>query len=100
MDKNDPLFTTMFKLNRDDVSLVPVNVKGYVGYVFEKRDKEEGPLAEYYEGFFIVDFPPTSENLSKWIYEFAKIKMKPLCEVSSVTWHETPKSVSVYRGGV
>jgi len=100
MDKNDPLYTTMFKLNRDDVSLVPVNVKGYVGYVFEKRDKEEGYLSEYYEGFFIVDFPPTSENLSKWIYEFAKIKMKPLCEVSSVTWHETPKSVSVYRGGV
>ncbi len=100
MDKNDPLFNTMFKLNRDDVSLIPVNVQGYVGYVFEKGDKEEGYLSEYYEGFFIVDFPPTSENLSKWIYEFTKLKMKPLCEVSSVTWHETPKSVSVYRGGV
>ncbi len=111
MDKNDPLFATMFKLNRDDVSMIPVNVQGCVGYVFKTSDnsqqyfpdknlyeKEEGSLAEYYEGFFIVDFPPTSENLSKWIYEFAKIKMEPLCEVSSVTWHETPKSVSTYRG--
>jgi 6-pyruvoyltetrahydropterin/6-carboxytetrahydropterin synthase len=95
MDKNDPLFTTMFKPNRDDVSLIPIDGNGYV---FEMQNKIESSLAEYYEGFFIVDFPPTSENLSKWIYEFTKTKMKPLCEVSSVTWHETPKSVSVYNG--
>jgi 6-pyruvoyltetrahydropterin/6-carboxytetrahydropterin synthase len=45
-----------------------------------------------------VDFPPTSENLSKWMFDIVQKKMSELgISVSKVTWHETPKSVSTYN---
>ena len=55
-------------------------------------------LEEYYDGFLVVDFPPTSENLSKWMFDIVQKKMSELgISVSKVTWHETPKSVSTYN---
>jgi 6-pyruvoyltetrahydropterin/6-carboxytetrahydropterin synthase len=54
---------------------------------------------EVLEGYFIVDFVPTSENLSKWVYDVASYKMQKLnIRVSQVDWYETPKSRSSYRG--
>jgi 6-pyruvoyltetrahydropterin/6-carboxytetrahydropterin synthase len=54
---------------------------------------------EMYEGFVIVDFVPTSENLSKWIFDIVQEKMKPLgIKVSQVQYYETPKSQSNYYG--
>ncbi len=50
-------------------------------------------LIEKYEGMVIVDFVPTSENLTAWIMQVVKQKMKPLnIEVESVEFWETPKS--------
>ena len=52
---------------------------------------------EYYEGFMIVDFVPTSENLSSWMAELVDVKMKPLnVTVDHIDWWETPKSRSVF----
>ena len=54
-------------------------------------------LREKYEGIVFVPFPPTSENMSKWIYDMVQYKMKPLnVTVDSVQFYETPKSQSVY----
>lgn len=54
-------------------------------------------LKEKYEGFVIVDFVPTSENLSKWLFDIVTAKMKPLgIKVSRVEFFETPKSRSMY----
>jgi 6-pyruvoyltetrahydropterin/6-carboxytetrahydropterin synthase len=64
-----------------------------------KIEHDEEVQKEYYESFYFVDFPPTSECLSKWIYDFVAERMKPLkVEVASVTWYESPKSKSVYSG--
>lgn len=52
--------------------------------------------AEYFESFFIVDFPPTSEHLSKWLYNAVKFKMSALCNIDALTWWETAKSYSRY----
>ncbi len=50
-------------------------------------------LIEKYEGFVFVDFIPTSENLTAWIFEIVSKRMAPLgVEVSSVEFWETPKS--------
>lgn len=58
-----------------------------------------GPEQEFYEGFFIVDFVPTSENLCKWVYDCIEAKMSRLgVKVSHVTWNETPKSRASYSG--
>lgn len=57
------------------------------------------PEYETLEGYLIVDFIPTSENLAKWMYELVDAKMKLLgAKVSHVEWFETPKSRSIYRG--
>ncbi len=59
----------------------------------------EGPEQEFYEGFFIVDFLPTSENLSKWVFDCVDAKMKLIdVQTSRVEWFETPKSRSSYSG--
>lgn len=59
----------------------------------------EGCDREFYEGFFLVNFLPTSENLSKWIFDCVSVKMQRLgVKVSQIDWFETPKSRSSYRG--
>jgi 6-pyruvoyltetrahydropterin/6-carboxytetrahydropterin synthase len=60
------------------------------------------PEYEYYEGFMVVDFVPTSEHLSSWMAELVQSKMKALgVTVQRIEWWETPKSRSVfYRDGV
>lgn len=55
------------------------------------RDKA---LLEKYEGIVLVDFVPTSENLSGWLLSIANKKMKDLVgvRVKAVEYWETPKS--------
>lgn len=55
----------------------------------------EGPEKEFYEGFVIVDFVPTSENLCRWLFEVASAKMAGLgIKVAKLDWWETAKSRS------
>lgn len=55
------------------------------------------PIREKYEGMVFVEFVPTSENLSKWMFEIVQEKMKPLgVKVNGVQFFETPKSQSNY----
>jgi 6-pyruvoyltetrahydropterin/6-carboxytetrahydropterin synthase len=56
-----------------------------------------GPEIEVIEGYFIVDFVPTSENFAKWLYDIVVAKMTPLgVTVKSVEWCETPKTSAIY----
>ena len=102
IDHSDPLFNKMVGINFE---LKPVFVAGtdhIAGHVVN-MDKafRDLPVAdqenEYLESFFVVDFIPTSENLSKWAFELATAKMQKLgIKVSEVEWWETPKSCSRY----
>ena len=57
----------------------------------------EGPEKELYEGFVIVDFVPTSENLCRWLFNIASAKMANLgVKVVRLDLYETPKSRSSY----
>ena len=48
-----------------------------------------------YEGFIVVDFVPTSENLSAWLLNIIQEKMSQInIKVSHVEFLETPKSKS------
>ena len=51
---------------------------------------------EVYQGLVFVPFVPTSENLSKWLWEIVNEKIGHLCKVSRVQFYETPKSQSNY----
>jgi len=97
VDKQDPLYHNFIP---EDAELVPVNIKGVeapVGYTVDLNGYANLD-AEWSGSFFIVDFCPTSENLSKWMFDFTKEKMSRLAEVMRVDWHETPKSRASYRG--
>lgn len=60
--------------------------------------KLSGPEQEFFEGFFLVDFLPTSENLSKWLFECVDAKMKLInVKTKRIDWFETPKSRSSYE---
>lgn len=109
IDKNDPMFSYMVgelwnKYAKQELELVPVFVPGTIelaGYELDMsllKYKQETPEYETLEGYFIVDFVPTSENLSKWLYDVAQAKMSMLnIKVSQIDWFETPKSRSSYR---
>ena len=104
LDINDPLYDQLLTSNLGHLgihSLYEVFVPGtehLTGWKINLKDTKPGtPEYEYKEGFFIVDFVPTSENLSKWIAELVQVKMKPLnVTVDSIEWWETPKSRSIY----
>jgi 6-pyruvoyltetrahydropterin/6-carboxytetrahydropterin synthase len=102
IDKNDPLYSKII----GDKSLVPVLVpdtEHVAGWHLDLSGVEPNtPEYEYYEGFMVVDFVPTSEHLSAWMAELVESKMKKLgVKVHSIEWWETPKSRSVfYRDGL
>lgn len=100
--KDDPYFgRLLLKAN-----LLPVYVPDteyLVGHVFDLQQFEGKDVhhsdIEIAEGYFVVGFVPTSENLSKWMYDLVQAKMSRIgVNVSKVTWWETPKSQSTYTG--
>ena len=93
IDINDPLFYTI-------THHMPLDVKRYsngLGY-FELSHKQGNELLnEFTESFVVVDFVPTSENLSKYFFEFAQKKMEKIgVKVIKVAFRETPKSEACY----
>jgi len=52
-----------------------------------------------YESYVILDFVPTSENLSKWMYDVMTMKLSSTgVKVHKIEWYETPKSRATYYG--
>jgi len=96
VDSHDPLYKHFVD---EDFPLVPIFVGGVKEPVGHKVDVStiEDIEREWYESFFIVDFCPTSENLSKWIYNFSKEKMAKVAKVVQVDWCETSKTRASYQ---
>lgn len=100
IDKHDPLYDSIVG-NRE---LVPVLVPGtdrVAGWHLNLDGLEPNtPEYEYYEGFMVVDFVPTSENLSAWMANLVEAKMSKLdVTVKQIDWWETPKSRSTFIRG-
>lgn len=104
IDRNDPLFDKIVGFDKKFEQITVVGGKhgmplpiGNVIDLFKSGIEQNTPEYEYYEGLFIVDFVPTSENLSKWMADFVDYVMIPLnVTVGKVDWWETPKSRSTY----
>ena len=97
LDRHDPLYNQII----GDRKLIPVYIPDtdkVAGFNIYLGDLEPNtPEYEYYEGFLIVDFVPTSENLSSWMADLVDAKMQKLnVTVDHIDWWETPKSRSVY----
>lgn len=100
VDRHDPAFESMIGSNK---KLVPVMLPGHDNYIVGQAIDLSGMDPAHYqyeldEGVLVVDFVPTSENLSRWMAEFVNFKMKSLnVSVSHLDWWETPKSRSTYN---
>jgi 6-pyruvoyltetrahydropterin/6-carboxytetrahydropterin synthase len=100
LDRKDPLYNTMLP----EVDLVPVLIPGteyLAGWKVDLTDiTPNTPHYEYLEGFFVVDFVPTSEHLSSWMANLVEVKMSALnVTVDRIDWWETPKSRSSFIKG-
>jgi 6-pyruvoyltetrahydropterin/6-carboxytetrahydropterin synthase len=96
IDKNDPLFFDLMshytKDNQFDKDKFFYFDEGYwicnLEYV-----KDNKALIEKYEGMVVVDFVPTSENISAWILGIVKKKMAKIgINAVAIEFWETPKS--------
>ncbi len=95
IDINDPLFPTLLPHYKDKLNLIEVAENYKVPNLSIVKD-EELHIKEMYEGFIIVDFVPTSENLSAWLLNIVQEKMSEIdIKVSHLEYFETPKSRSV-----
>lgn len=95
LDINDPLYSSLLSLvKKDELVQFP---EGYKIVDLSKFTNEEIHIKELYEGYIIVDFVPTSENLSAWFLKIVQNKMKKLnVKVSHIEFLETPKSKSTF----
>jgi 6-pyruvoyltetrahydropterin/6-carboxytetrahydropterin synthase len=101
IDSHDPLYARLV----GDVPLVDVTVPGTDFVAGKKVDLTTTALTsarpevyEMFEGFFVVDFVPTSENLSRWMASLVDAKMTKLdVQTQRIEWWETPKSRSTYE---
>ncbi|MGA1932143.1 6-carboxytetrahydropterin synthase [Arcobacter sp. YIC-464] len=95
LDINDPLYSKLLSDVKKD-ELIKFD-EGYYLVDLTKFKDEETYLTELYEGYVLVDFVPTSENLSAWFLKIVQNKMNKLgVKVSHVEFLETPKSKSTY----
>lgn len=103
MDINDPALKVQFPLLREikdsnffDHDLLDLHDEGFYTIKPEKYLELENYERELYEGLVLVSFVPTSENLSKWLWDIVDSKIGHLCKVSQIQFFETPKSQSNY----
>jgi|GEM_PF-170240 len=100
IDINDPLnfdLASHYTKSDGSLDLRLLNLNSEFGYYTPKLEilPENVPdaLIEKYEGFVFVNFLPTSENLTAWMYKIISKKMQKLgVQVESVEFWETPKS--------
>ena len=98
MDANDPAFPLFFPGLRNNLITVDIDGKNFYQIPDPKiLEYLVSPMNEIYEGLVFVNFVPTSENLSKWIFDIVQEKMSKInVKVSGVQFFETPKSQSNY----
>jgi len=95
IDINDPLYSTLLPLYKSDDDLITMP-QNYKIVNLTKLKDEPLHIQEMYEGFIIVDFVPTSENISAWLLKIVQQKMSKInIDVSCIEYYETPKSRSM-----
>jgi 6-pyruvoyltetrahydropterin/6-carboxytetrahydropterin synthase len=95
IDINDPLFSTLLPHYKDKQNLNRFEA-GYMVPDLTVVKGEPLHIIEMYEGYVVVDFVPTSENISTWLLQIVAKKMKTIdIEATSLEFYETPKSKSV-----
>jgi 6-pyruvoyltetrahydropterin/6-carboxytetrahydropterin synthase len=94
IDINDPLYETLLPHYKDKKNFIQFD-EGYMIPDLNIIKNEPIHIQELYEGYVLVDFVPTSENLSAWLLKIVQKKMAKIgIKVSHLEYFETPKSRS------
>ena len=94
IDINDPLFDTLLPHYKDN-KVFHTMEQDFMIPDLSILEGEPVHIQELYEGYIIVDFVPTSENLSSWLLKIVQKKMAKIgVTVSHLEYFETPKSRS------
>lgn len=97
IDRNDPAFDLIIPTFKDMSWISKPEGYSIINPDWFKTISNPETV-EILEGFVMVDFVPTSENLSKWLFDIVQEKMKKIgVNVESVQFYETPKSSSKYE---
>lgn len=95
IDIHDPLFATLLPDFADKKNLITCS-EGHQKVDLGILEGKPEHIFEMYEGYIIVDFVPTSENISAWLMGIVQKKMQKIgVSVSHVEFFETPKSRSI-----
>ena len=98
IDRSDPLFFDMMSHYSDETGQMDEGgfrrqPEGHWTPKLERLSGLPDALVEKYEGMVVVDFVPTSENLTAWLLEIVQRRMRQLnITVEAVEFWETPKS--------
>ncbi|MDX9742558.1 MAG: 6-carboxytetrahydropterin synthase [Arcobacteraceae bacterium] len=94
IDINDPIFSTLLPHYQNKQNFHKMEQDFMVVDLSIIKD-EPLHIQELYESYIIVDFVPTSENLSSWLLKIVQKKMAKIgVKVSHLEYFETPKSRS------
>lgn len=100
IDRNDPLYKGLLGTTFPLIDVVIPGTDFVAGKQFDVNNlgmSKQSAQYEFYEGFLVVDFVPTSENLSAWMAKIVNAKMSKLgVKVHHIDWWETPKSRSTF----
>lgn len=104
LDINDPVLQTVYPIlapyNMYDAHsmdyCLDYSMDGYFTIYEGLYKNSPDHDKEVYEGLVLVDFVPTSENLSKWLFDIVQQKLTGYAIVEKVEFWETPKSCSTY----
>lgn len=91
LDKNDPLYKILLPYEHQ----LHWHQEGHAIPGMAKLST--GPIEELFEGMIIVDFIPTSENITQWLFDILWKKMIKIgVTVTKVEFKETPKSQATF----
>jgi len=94
IDINDPIFSTLLPHYQNKQNFHKMEQDFMVVDLSIIKD-EPLHIQELYGSYIIVDFVPTSENLSSWLLKIVQKKMAKIgVKVSHLEYFETPKSRS------
>lgn len=98
LDLNDPALSHFYPCTKSkNFQKIFIEDQFYFILNPEEYKNEDISIRKIYERLTLLDFVPTSENLSKWIFDIVQKKMSKInIKVSQVQFFETPKSQSNY----
>ena len=100
IDVNDPLFEKLVGFSSANYDIKDFTNSG--SWLRSRANEDGSPCLrgsdDYMDSFVFVNFVPTSENICKYLFEYAQAQLGTVANVTAVELWETKKSHCRYEG--